>query len=155
MNGGGQEERRMGRAASAKAQRRGQVAGERTSDCYSGWLGSRVQGRMANHEAREATGTSPWRAKKCHWKDYETCGGFRQGVRYLIHLSGTLVWLTAEGRMNLRESLEVGRTFRTGELLFLCTELDCMSQLLKEPQDWVTASGLWAEAGCATSGTDT
>lgn len=37
--------------------------------------------------------------------------------------------------MNLRESLEVGRTFRTGELFFLGTELDYMSQLLKGPQE--------------------
>lgn len=33
---------------------------------------SRRPGRMADREARKATGTRPWRAKKCHLKGCET-----------------------------------------------------------------------------------
>lgn len=43
------------------------------------WLGKgpvverfRLSGRMADRDAREATGTRPWRAKKCHLKACET-----------------------------------------------------------------------------------
>lgn len=40
---------------------------------------SRLPRRMANHEAREATGTRPWRAKKWHLKGCETHEGFKLG----------------------------------------------------------------------------
>lgn len=55
----------MGRGEGARTQRRGQVASERTSHLLL-QLEFRAQERVANHEDREATGTSPWRAKKCH-----------------------------------------------------------------------------------------
>lgn len=57
--GSGQEERRMGKAAGAKTQVTGQ-------QLLLQWfkMGFRVQREgVANHDAREATGSSP---KKCH-----------------------------------------------------------------------------------------
>lgn len=81
MNGGGQEERRMGRAASAKAQRRGQVAGKGPAVVIQDGWGLEFKGGWQTMRPERQQGPVLGGLRSVIQKTMRPVEVFRQGVR--------------------------------------------------------------------------